>query len=252
MHWVNILLPIATLIIGSVLTMLGQALSDRRREAGEERARKEQFRVGNFDIHRTAMLDMQELLRAFGDAVTAESIRRRQSGEYEYFDVFRVKPEEHRQRIAVFMDWQKETSERIRNGEITEDKREEFNAEVVRKMREVVEVAEESMSDAKESGRYIEARWPFFDELVKAAGEMRLRMQRSGSNSVVWCGEEYIQTVFKWSECLASAGVAERYDQVRKSRVRLDRALSNALTFGPYDKFDPDEGLPSLLATKDR
>lgn len=241
MHWVNILLPIATLIIGSGLTMLGQAISDRRKDAGEERARKQQFRVENFsDVHRTAILEMQELVRAFADTVTAESIRREQSGEYEYFDVFRVKPDRQHQQIAAFVGWQEQASEQIRNGEITEDKQDEFSAEIVQKMREMVQIAEESIADARESAKYIEGRWPFFDELVKAAEDIRLRMRRSGSNVVVRCGEEYIQAVFQWNELLATADVAERYAQVRKSRIRLDRVLSNALTSGPYDKFDPD------------
>lgn len=183
---------------------------------------------------------MQELVRSFADAVTAESIRGEQSGKYEYFDLFHVKPDRYHQQIAVFVDWQKQASERIRNGEIAEDQQKVFSAEVVQKMSEAVQGAGAWITDARESAKYIEGRWPFFDELAKATEDIRLRTHGPGSNTVLRCGEEYIQAVFQWNELLATAGVAERYERVRKSRIRLDRALSNALTSGPWDTFDRD------------
>src|SRR5258708_17876152 len=84
--WVNTALPIATLVLGSLLTMAGQALRDRRAAAQEQRARREGFMAGNFEVHRTAMLEMQEIVRNCYLAFMHERRRRNADGFYEYFN----------------------------------------------------------------------------------------------------------------------------------------------------------------------
>jgi hypothetical protein len=241
MHWVDILLPIATLIIGSGLTMAGQALSDRRRETRERRARREQFRVDNFDIHRTAMLEMQEAIRDLTKAITSENVRRRHSGEYEYFESFRTLPGENLRRLVDNLNQMERSTERIKDEQASEDERNAFTAEIVKGAREMTELAENAKSYVEGSSRYFEGRWSFYDEFAKSISNLRLCMYRSGSNTVVQYGEEYIQAVAKWNERIVSEGTGELYEQVRKSRARLDRALANALTSGPYDKFKADD-----------
>jgi hypothetical protein len=241
MNWINILLPIVTLVIGSGLTMLGQAISDRRREASERRVRKEQFRVSNFDVHRTAMLEMQETIQDLTIAIGAENIRRRHSGEYEFFDSFHSKPEQQYRKLAEHMDWMERAGARLKDGGLPKSEANELAAEIVEKSREIAEVAEDSKSYVEESGRYFDGRWAFYDEFVKFIYKLRLCMYRSGSNTVVQYGEAYIQAVATWNERIVSEGIDELYERIHKSRNVLDRALSNALTSGPYDKFKGDE-----------
>jgi hypothetical protein len=240
MHWLNILLPIATLIIGSVLTMLNQSLSDRRREASERRARREQFRTSNFDMHRTAMLEMQEMVRDLTGAVISERSRRDRSGDCEYFDSFRARSREPYRRLIDNWDWMERAAARIKNEGASEDERKEFAKEINKRASEVAEAAAESKSYAEKVNNYLDWRWPFNEEFIKYIRNLRLCMLRSGSNTVVQCGEEYIQAVAKWNEHIGSKGSGELYEQVVKSRARLDRALSNALTSGPYDTFRTD------------
>jgi hypothetical protein len=239
-HWVNILLPIATLIIGSALTMAGQALSDRRREASERRARREQFRVANFDMHRTAMLEMQEVARDLASAVISESLRRKQSGDYDFFDSYGAKTKENYLAFGTYLSWMEQVQERTRSVGIPEGERDAFTAEVLERASEVTEVAKESKSHAEALGKRLEERSPFQEEFVKFMKTMRLCMYRSGSNTVVRYGEEYIQAVAAWNGHLVSKGEGELHEQLRKSGARLNRALANALTSGPYDTFKDD------------
>jgi hypothetical protein len=122
---------------------------------------------------------------------------------------------------------------------------------MTRRAGEAVEAAENSISYMRESGAYIEARWPFFDELVDAAGNMRMRMYRSGSNTIVRFGEEYLQSVFTWNECLSSGGVGERWEKVCESRVNLNQAIAHALAGGPYDTFEIEKELASHRTVAD-
>jgi hypothetical protein len=238
---VNVLLPIATLIIGSGLTMLGQFISDRRREDSERRARREQFRADNFDMHRTAMLEMQQMAHDLASAVIREQGRRKRSGDYEYFDSFHAKSLVPYLRLADNWDWLGKTAERIKNEGAQEDERKAFAEEIIKRARETSEVAADAKSYAEGIKRYLDWRWPFNDEFIKTIRGLRLNMLRSGSNNVVRYGEEYIQAVAKWNGHLSSKDASELYDQVRKSRARLDRVLSNALTSGPYDTFKGDD-----------
>lgn len=192
-------------------------------------------------MHRTAMLEMQEAIRDLTISIGSESVRRRQSGEYEFFDSFRAKPGEYSRRFAEHLDWMQRMGERINNERLPEGERYALGAEVAKRSREIAEVAEDTRSYAEESGRYFDERWVFYDEFVKSIYKLRLCMYRSGSNTVVRCGEEYIRAVAKWNERIVSEGTGELYEQVRKSRARLDRALANALTSGPYDTFKADD-----------
>lgn len=237
MNWINILLPIATLVIGSGLTMLGQALSDRRREESERKVRKEQFRIDNFDVHRTALLEMQEAVRDLAIATGEERARRKNSGDYEFFDSFRSKPERNRQELVEHLAWMEREGARLKDGGLSKNEANKIAEEVADRSREVLEVAKNSRTYAEESCRYFDRRWVFHDGLIKSIYKLRLCMYRSGSNTVVQYGEEYVQAIASWNEYLVSEGNDELYGQTRSSRYVLDRVISNALTSGPYDTF---------------
>lgn len=240
MNWINILLPIATLVIGSGLTMLGQALSDRRREASERKVRKEQFRIGNFDVHRTALLEMQDAVRDMAIAIGKERARRQHSGDYEFFDSFHSKPEHNRQKLVGHLAWMEREGARLKNGGLSKNEANRIATELADRSREIFEVAKDSRSYVEEYGRYFNGRGAFHDEFIKSIYKLRLCMYRSGSNTVVQYGDEYIQAIASWNEYLISEGNGELYEQMRDSRYVLDRAISNALTSGPYDTFKGD------------
>src|ERR1017187_858463 len=229
--WVNVALPIASLIAGSLLTMANQALADRRMADRERHARRDEFKGANFEMHRTAMLEMQEIVRDCYGSLVKESQRREISGDHKYFDSRPWKAVQTHEGLQVI--------EQIKNipdlSTMSEEERSVFFNELTIKANIVKDFAKESEELVKNSGKVMEGRFPFWKELAAFVRELRLRMYRCGSNSVVISGEKFIQAIVDWNGHLATRGTEELFEQVRASRYELDRALSNSLKLGPYE-----------------
>jgi hypothetical protein len=60
--WTTIALSGGSVCIGAGLTMLGQYFSDRRSYVRDREARREQFRITNYEIQRSALLELQETI----------------------------------------------------------------------------------------------------------------------------------------------------------------------------------------------
>lgn len=58
--WAAILIPVGTLALGSLLTMIGQARSDRQIARRERDSRREDFRIRRYEIERDTLLALQE------------------------------------------------------------------------------------------------------------------------------------------------------------------------------------------------
>jgi len=237
--WINITLPVCSLIAGSLLTMASQALNDKRAAARERTARREQFEAMNFEMHRTAMLEMQEIVLRFSDVVSKEKRRRIDSGYYDYWDS-RPYGRVSSKRADEFMQFLEGAPRDIST--MDEARRKEFESELQSQAKAITEYAQEMRSITESSTDVMNARLPFSQEFVYFMHELRLRMYRSGSNSVVSRGENLIQAVAAWNGRLISEGTQELYRNFLSARNELNRALSNALTFGPYDIYGDKDG----------
>ena len=235
-QWITTALPIATLALGSALTMAGQALIDRRKEARDRRARREEFQNNNFEMHRSAMLSMQEIARDCFDSVANERVRR-EGSEYEYFESRRLKNLKINNAPAAMKSVEEVMAE-FKDAGFPEDKRAEVSYRLINGMLSFTEASEELTRTMADFMRLTQERFPFLGDLRRFVHQLRLCMYRSGSNSVIYCGEKYIQAVMKWDGYLSSGGAANPYNEVRMARIELDRALSNALTYGPYDRYE--------------
>jgi hypothetical protein len=237
-HWVNTLLPIVTLVAGALLTMAGQAFSDRRKQASERLAREQEFQNSNFEVHRTALLDMQEVLRDSFIAVGAERSRRILVGDYEFFNTRPL--ENFRGREELFDAGRIEalTSSAV-DSSLSEDERKAFLTALQEKMEVIMGAVTNAESIFQATTERFEGHFEFMDSLVQFIYHLRLGMYRSGSNSVVYCGERYIRAMAKWNDNLVTDNENELYEEVRTSQYGLNRAISNALKSGPYDKYEP-------------
>ena len=234
--WINIVLPIGTLVLGSVLTMAGQALKDRRVDERERRARREEFLTGNFETHRSAMLEMQDLVRDLHAAYQAERQRRIDDGFYRYMKDFPI-----RDRVLKFFsgaDSFMTDLDAIKNASSDAERNVLIEAST-KNLKVAKEEAARTAGEMRNLGAVLETLNPFWEELAGFMPKLRLCMLRSGSNSVLYSGEELINAVFKWSEYFQLEGRQEDLrEQVRVAYQTANRALSNALKFGPYDKYD--------------
>jgi hypothetical protein len=233
--WVHIVLPIATLVLGSLLTMAGQALRDRRMEERDRRARREGFLASNFEMHRSAMLKMQELVRDFYDAFYKEKQRRINDGFYQYMEAGPLRGIREKMGHSVTL------SEQMTNAIVdasSDAERKELINSFTKDLKAATKEAERVRDEIDKMGTVMASLYPFWEEYVRFAGKLRICMYRSGSNSVVYFSEALIDAIYKWNEYYGSDGSQDELtDQLRTARYELNRALANALKFGPYDKY---------------
>lgn len=244
--WADTLLPIGTLIIGSLLTMGGQALHDRRMADKEKQARREAFRSDNFEIHRAAMLEMQEVLSDGFGLFIGEKCRREEEEYYAYFDSKPwQKALDFKHELAIGMQMAELSKHLVgasdqERAEAAADLLEGYinqaggYEEFIRRLEEMYQWETEMVQRMRV---LTESRIPFSEKLASFFGKLRICMYRSGSNSVVFCGQNLIEAIYKWDCCIREESAGELADQVRAARFELDRAISNALTFGPYDTY---------------
>ena len=58
--WVTVAISGGSVCLGAGLTMLGQYLGDRRSHIRDREARREGFKISNYEIQREALLELQE------------------------------------------------------------------------------------------------------------------------------------------------------------------------------------------------
>lgn len=234
--WVQIVLPIVTLVLGSLLTMAGQALRDRRMEERDRRTRREGFLASNFEVHRSAMLEMQDLVRDFYDSFQKEKQRRITDDFYRYMEARPLQDIQEKVNHSVSLVGE------MTNGIInasSDAERKKLIDSLTADVRATTKEAEQARAEIDNMGIVMAGLYPFWEEYARFAGKLRICMYRSGSNSVVDSGETLIRVIYKWNEYYRSDGSQDELtDQVRAARYELNRALANALKFGPYDKYD--------------
>jgi hypothetical protein len=216
--------------------MVGQARSDRRAEERARLARREDFLTNNFDVHRSAMLDMQELVRNLFAAYQAERRRRDADGFYQYMKDFPVR--DSFQKITSRAESIFDGIEAVINASPGAER--DALVEASRKeMNESCQEFDALGNDFKGMFTLMEGLYPFWAEFAQLSSKMRLCMLRSGSNSVFYSGETFIHAVFKWTEYYQrNDNETILAEKVEVSCSGTNRALSNALKFGPYDKYE--------------
>lgn len=234
--WGTAVLSIGTLVLGAILTMVGQARSDRRAQERARLARREEFLTNNFDMHRSAMLDMQELVRNLFAAFQAERRRRDADGFYQYMKDFPIRDScqkimSRAESIFKGIEAVKNASPGAERDALVEVSREEMN--------ESRQELDAWGNDFEGMFTLMKDLYPFWTEFARVSSQMRLCMFRSGSNSVVYSGEAFIHAIFKWTEYYQrNDNETTLAEKVEVSYSGTNRALSNALKFGPYDKYE--------------
>jgi hypothetical protein len=232
--WVPAFTSLSAVCIGALLTMLGQTLSDRRARNKDTDARKEEFRLKNFEIQRDALLQMQEILNEFSRKVLLEKIRR-ETDEYPIFDkqpltsTFDLK-----ERIASQLKIIKARVSEMSNPASREDRKWLNIAS-----KQFVRYAEQANDEAQrfvKRAEVLDGRLPFSDAFLDFIYQLRLRLYRCGSNRIMDRGEAYIKGVVDWNESLVSAGLEEHTDSLNELLYDLNKEIAERLYRGPYPK----------------
>jgi hypothetical protein len=221
--------------------MAGQALKDRRAAQRERRSLRAGFLSANFEVHRTAILEMQEIVGESYKALIAERRRRIETGCYDFFDNWPFKSMVTD--IATAYVSVQELTKVLNDDDLTKEEKTKIVKSNVDNMLEQGKAVNQMGAEFLNSvQKHLEGVYPFWEAYISMTARLRLQMMRSGSNSVVGSGEQYIVAVFKWSEQFGSGERLEKLGKkVVECRGALDRDLANALKYGPYNELDRNQ-----------
>jgi hypothetical protein len=233
--WVNIAVPLATLVLGWALNTANQAVANRRQERRDQRSSKDRFYNDNFRaLQRDEMLQMQEVVHDCFGAVSSEMTRRRDT-EYQILESKRLA------KLKVLdVPARAKTLEAMMTGfredGFPSEKRDEIVYRLFNGLASYTEAMDELTRTVNCFAEQIAKRLPFMGDLSELIHGMQLHASRSGSPTVERCTGQYIKAIMKWDTYFTVKGAAEPFAEVRKARYELDRALATALAYGPYEQ----------------
>lgn len=234
--WLPTVFSLGSVCVGSLLTIVGQSLSDRRARLKDVEGRKEEFRIKNFEMHRTALLKMQEIVIAFSQRVLTEKTRR----NVEEYPVFDKQPINDAARdlmecMASINSLTAKLSEMPKPLSVEDKERIEQMALGVVEYTKKVNAGARSMTGLTE---LIKARNPFYDDFMDFMTSLRLQLYRCGSNRVINAGEVYIRAIGAWNDEVTSENIEGHTEELNDKLYDLNKSISNALYHGPYWKGD--------------
>jgi hypothetical protein len=240
--WTIAAVSAGSVVVGSLLAYGQQALTDRRIARREQESRRENFRIQNFEVHKDALLEIQQLLAEFSRKTKSENIRRKEV-EHEFFNKdfwgkLRSGPEqvkEEREKLAQF-------SREFENSPDSETRR-QFERESKKLADFTIAWSEQFVGTMNEFTDILNGRTAYMRSIGEFIEKLRLGMYRSGSNAVINAGEDYISSLIKWTDEIPSKVADESMSRVRTGELALHRAISNALAKGPFDRYKHE--LPS-------
>ncbi|TDB96912.1 hypothetical protein [Actinomadura sp. 7K534] len=234
--WISAVIALASLTIGSGLTIIGQLLTDKRAFRRDRIGRREEFRNNNFEVQRVALFQIQETLASLTQQTHMEKVRREVSGEYNYFD---TQPNKN---IGSSMTQFGEAVENLFNlsREVEQYSQEEFlkrttkeSESALRSSRNLEKLAQEFHA---ETTKILDARKSFSLELRDSLRTLQINIDRSGSSSVMEAGNHYFFAILKWNDRFVSDGTRDLFNDVIAAEHKLRSSISKALRLGPYDE----------------
>jgi uncharacterized membrane-anchored protein YhcB (DUF1043 family) len=236
--WHTELIALVSLVVGSVLTMFGQAFADRRTRSREREARREDFLIQNFDTQREALLKVQELVNEIAKILSSENRRKLDDGYYEFFE---SKPTRRisSDTVGLFTGLQ-EMQELVdgHEGPWSEEEKEQLEHEIMRLTKDArsrvqrIKVEMQAISDHALS----ESRQEFLANFVALIQNLTLNMYRTGSEAVVSAVNEYLNTAVAYTGRLVISDIEKYRGREFQARKRLHETIGRELKRGPLNE----------------
>jgi hypothetical protein len=234
--WATVLITLGSLVIGSVLTMLGQAFMDRRARSREREARREEFVIRNFDTHKEALLKVQELVNEIARRVSAENLRKIDEGVYAYFE---SKPS--RRIVSDMMSIAQGVQDL---GQLAEENKPPLTKYEIKNLeREIRRITKDmpstmariqSETDMMANQAMFGKTQEFRHDLVRLIQDLTLNMYRTGSESVISAVRDYLDAALAYSDRLVGTDIEQYKDEEWQSRTRLHEIVGQELKRGPF------------------
>jgi hypothetical protein len=226
MEWVTVALSGGSVCVGAGLTMLGQYLADRRSQIRDREARREGFRIANYEIQRDALLELQELVIKLSGNVSSISM----SGRFQ--DIIPPKFNEVTQwyQISPLMselaqEWS-DGFKLVEEADQIDLLTEERKIAIASRLRKMAE-------NFAEMSKKIEPARRYFGEVADASNRIRMLSARTGSDAVLAYSRNLLKALDKWA-------TAETFDESDRQGKNVKReieamldVISDALRSGP-------------------
>ncbi|MFG1961497.1 hypothetical protein [Nonomuraea sp. NPDC049028] len=236
MDWVTTLVPVGSLITGAVLTMLGQSLADRRALRREHEARKEQFHAKNFEIHRDALLKLQEAVVEFSSRIKQENVRREGDGDYEFWDSQPAKPINTAfLKLQHFSDDIRTAITELRD-ELTQEETKTLFKRFVLNARASRRQAKTIGSQFRTMGDVFARKLPFATVREEFSQQLHVHMYRTGSDRIVEAAKDHLSAITEWEDRLVSEDRDGLYYRIAETRHDLLVTIGGVLREGPFGK----------------
>lgn len=234
-EWTTTLTTVATLIAGGGLTMIGQALADRRARRREREGDERKFQIQYFTMHQEALMKLQELAQELSNKLRDEHSKRLEKGEYKYFD---SRP---KRMIADKMMESLTALSRIRplleQMNVTDSKEELANLrnEVNQFLVKGVEASKVSVEEFQHSLGFINKRIEFMEQISPLFQNIIMTSCRTGSRSVMVSAKIYVKVAIEY-DCRLVTKDSEKFSHNKSAAlIHLQGAISKALKDGPFD-----------------
>ena len=227
--WVTVALAGGSVCVGAGLTMLGQYFADRRSYARDREARREGFRITNYEIQRSALLELQEIVIKLSNSLGAISMRSR------WQDAINATFPENAQVVQGYhmRDLMPKLTKRMLEGaELVSEYRQSEALSVERK-REMAARFEELAEEFQHAAKQYEPGMETFGEIASLTDRIKILTARTGDETVFTHCQELIDMVNRWSN---AKDFADSNQQIRGIKNQIEHtldAISNALRRGP-------------------
>lgn len=236
MDWLSTMVPAASVVVGAAITMMGQALGDRRAWRRERDARREDFRAKNFEMHRDALMRLQEMSLGFTEKIWDEKKRRELEGDYAFWDSAPAKSAFGR--VAAMYNLtqiiRQSTSDLERAGSRAQVRN--IVNELLRTSKSAVTAAREVAADNRRMASAMMKRTDFVRELDVLGQNYRVYAYRAGSVDVIEAANAHLAALHEWSSRLVSEGADELLKAALSARDDLLVAIGRALKKGPFEE----------------
>jgi len=227
--WVTVALSGGSVCVGAGLTMLGQYLADIRSRARDREARREGFRITNYEIQRSALMELQEIIIKLSKSLGAISARSR------WQDAINATfPEDARVLQWYHMrDVLPELKKKMLEGiELATESRQPETLSAERR-KEIATRAKELAEEFKNAPKQLEPSIEFFDDITSLTDRVKILSARAGNDKVFTFCQELERMVNRW--CNAK-DFTDSDQQIRSIKQQIEHTLDeigSALRLGP-------------------
>lgn len=204
--------------------MLGQYLSDRRTRIRDREARREEFRIRNFEIQRDALLELQEVIVSLNRNIRSIIMHTAFSDVIGLDDATQwYALRDHMQKLALKVAESRALMEQAKSpGELPAKRRKELATQFEKLSVEFHEMYEESKPTVE--------KW---DELAGAAIRIKILLARTGDRDVMERSEDLLNVLNDWSDSRNADESKERGNAMDTITERALYAIGHALRNGP-------------------